>query len=71
MWGHMAGQHGHSTKSELAAVLVAMIRPIPLHIATDSQALIKKAETWMRAAKLWQFGTATEHWTTKMSCGKP
>ena len=44
MWGRMTGQHAHSTRTELAALLIARLRPIPLHIATDSQALIDKAE---------------------------
>ena len=44
MWGGMAGQHSHSTRAELAALFVAMIRPKPLHIATASQAMIDKAE---------------------------
>ena len=71
MWGHMAGQQCHSTRTELAARLIAMLRPIPLHIATDSAALIHKAEYLMDAAAIWQLTTMTQNRTTKNPCGKP
>ena len=71
MWGHMGVQHSHSTSTELAALLVAMLRPIPLHIATDSQALIDKAGFLIQAAVEWQLTCGTEQWNTKNPCGKP
>ena len=71
MWGHMAGQQCHSTRTELAALLIAMLRPIPLHIATDSAALITKAEQLMDAAVIWQLSTTAQNRTTKNPCGKP
>ena len=70
MWGNMTGQHAHSTRTELAAVLVAMLRPIPLHLASDSQAMIDKANILMNQAILWQLRVGTEHWTTANPCGR-
>ena len=70
MWGNMTGQHSHSTRTELAAVLVAMLRPIPLHIASDSQAMIDKANFLMDQAVLWQLRMGSEHWTTVNPCKK-
>ena len=71
MWGNMTGQHAHSTRTELAALLVAMLRPIPLHIATDSQAMIDKADFLMDQALLWQLRMGTEEWTSINPCRKP
>ena len=73
MWACMNGQHAHSTRTELAALLVAMLRPIPLHIATDSQALIDKATKIMDAAVLWQLrmSTGSDHWPMSNPYGKP
>ena len=71
MWGNMSGQESHSTRTELAAVLIAMLRPIPLHIASDSQAMIDKANMLIDAAILWQLRTSTDDWTTANPCGRP
>ena len=71
MWANMAGQHAHSTRTEIAAVLIAMLRPVPLHLGSDSQAMIDKANFLMNAAVLWQLRMGTNHWTTKNPCKKP
>lgn len=70
MWGSMVGQHAHSTRTEHAALLIAMLSPIPLNIATDSQAMMDKAEYLINQAILWQLKMGTDQWTTATPCGK-
>ena len=71
MWANMAGQHAHSTWTEIAAVLIAMLRPVPLHLGSDSQAMIDKANFLMDEAALWQLRMATNHWNARNPCKKP
>ena len=46
LYNEFKSSWGSSTRSELAAVIVACMSDMPGHIATDSKALVDKAE-WM------------------------
>ena len=45
------GQRTSSTRAELAAAIIGISRPIPVHVATDSQAFLNKADQLIRKAK--------------------
>ena len=40
LWGTLTGHGGSSTRSELAAAIIALVAPGPVHIGTDSQAMM-------------------------------
>ena len=47
MWGTFTALLGSSTRCEMATVLVAMLRRKPVHVATDSLALVRKGTTYL------------------------
>ncbi len=50
-WGKMTGQRNSSTRMEIAGFLVALMRYIPVLVATDSQSLIDKANSIIMAIR--------------------
>ena len=44
LWGTLTGHCGSSTRSELAAAIIALVAPGPIHIGTDSQAMMDTME---------------------------
>ena len=70
-WGPLAGFATSSTRNELAAAILALMFPRPVHIGSDSKAFVDKANYLLRAAKKWliTFGTASHNVRNPM--GKP
>ena len=61
MWNSLPGLGCSSTRTELAAVIMACIHPQPLHIASDSKAMIDKAQMLIRHAITWELSSRTSH----------
>jgi hypothetical protein len=51
LWGKMAGQRNSSTRMEIAGFLIALMRNVPVLVGTDSQSLIDKANSIIRAIR--------------------
>ena len=51
MWGTFTALRGSSTRCELATALIAMLRQRPVHIGTDSLALVRKGTAYLEHMK--------------------
>ena len=71
MWGSLPGLGCSSTRTELAAALMALLSARPVHIARDSKAMIDKASKLIKAAEHWQLCSRTAGWMHRNPCGKP
>ena len=70
-WGPLAGFGTSSTRNELAAALLGLMLPRPVHIGSDSDTFVKKANFLLKAAKRWNITLGTKHHTTRNPMGKP
>ncbi len=51
MWGGLHGEFCSSTRTELAAAVMALLQPVPLHIASDSLGMITKGLKLIHTAR--------------------
>ncbi len=51
LWGRMSGQRNSSTRMEIAGFLIALMRNIPIMVATDSLSLVNKANAIIQTIK--------------------
>lgn len=67
----MQGQCGSSTRMELVAWLGSLVRRAPIHMGSDSQALITKANIMMDAARRWSYDSGPGRWLRRNPFRKP
>ena len=63
-WNSLPGQRCDSTRVELAAAIIAMMRSNTIHIVTDSAAMMTKALKLIEDAKEW-CSTSQPEWLPK------
>jgi hypothetical protein len=71
MWAGLRGNSVSSTRTELAAIVVACMWPIALHIGTDSLAVVRKAGYLIRTAAKWNDSPGLPAHTRRNPCGRP
>ena len=70
-WNALAGQFGSSTRMEIAALLIALTRNVPVRMASDSLSMINKAELLIGAAAEREEHAERRRWPLPRQLKKP
>ena len=70
-WGPLAGFATSSTRNELAAAIMGLLMPRPVHIGSDSKTFVDKANFLKKHARHWTISYGTEHHRTRNPCKRP
>ena len=70
-WGPLAGFSTSSTRNELAAAIMGLMFPRPVHIGSDSESFVNKANFLLRAARNWLVTYGSANHSVRNPMGKP